>query len=154
MLRLKSRASCQCFKDNTTSCATNVTIAQPRNAPPRPNRTKAYMAKGMEDTKVVGTFVPNTNSVQDSYFMSGGFGTPNSNNRKQDTLANRDQPELSQVQSNNSLVGTLAQQGTMFKMGYMTKSQSKLEANTGSMDRLSRLKALQIAKSRSHPNDN
>jgi len=36
----------------------------------------------------------------------------------------------------------------------MTKSQSKLEANTGSMDRLGRLKALQIAKSKTHPNDN
>ena len=46
MLRLKSRASCQCFTNNTTSCAKNVTIAQPRRAPPRPNRTKAYMAKG------------------------------------------------------------------------------------------------------------
>ena len=154
MLRLKSRASCQCFIDNTAGCRKNVTIAQPREAPPRPNRTKAHMARGADDTKVVGTFVPNANSVQNSYFMSGGFGAPNSNNRKQDTLANRDQPELSQVQSNNSLVGTLAQQGTMFKMGYMTKSQSKLEANTGSMDRLGRLKALQIAKSRSHPNDN
>ena len=154
MLRLKSRSSCQCFIDNTTSCAKNVTIAQPRTAPPRPNRTKAYMAKGVDDTKVEGTFVPNANSVQNSYFLSGGFGAPNSNNRKQDTLANRDQPELSQVQSNNNLVGILAQQGTMFKMGYMTKSQSKLEANTGSMDRLGRLKALQIAKSRSHPNDN
>ena len=154
MLRLKSRSSCQCFIDNTTSCRKNVTIAQPRDAPPRPNRTKAHMSQGAEDTKVVGTFVPNSNSVQNSYFMSGGFGTPNSNNRKQDTLANRDQPELSQVQSNNNLVGTLAQQGTMFKMGYMTKSQSKLEANVGSMDRIGRLKALQIAKSRSHPNDN
>ena len=154
MLRLKSRASCQCFIDNTTSCAKNVTIAQPRTAPPRPNRTKAHMYKGVDDTKPVGTFVPNANSVQNSYFLSGGFGAPDSNNRKQDTLANRDQPELSQVQSNNSLVGTLAQQGTMFKMGYMTKSQSKLEANTGSMDRLGRLKALQIAKSKTHPNDN
>jgi len=86
--------------------------------------------------------------------MSGGYGTPNSNNRKQDTLANRDQPELSQVQSDNSLVGNMAQRGTMFKNGLMTKSQSKLEANVGAMDRLGRLKALQIAKSRSHPNDN
>ena len=154
MLRLKSRASCQCFNDNTAVCRKNVTIAQPREAPPRPNRTKAHMFQGADDTKIVGTFVPNANSVQNSYFLSGGFGAPNSNNRKQDTLANRDQPELSQVQSNNSLVGTLAQQGTMFKMGYMTKAQSKLEANTGSMDRLGRLKALQIAKSRSHPNDN
>ena len=147
MLRLKSRASCQCFTNNTTSCATNVTITQPRNAPPRPNRTKAYMAKGMEDTKVVGTFVPNTNSVQDSYFMSGGFGTPNSNNRKQDTLSNRDKSPLSAVSGNWV-------QGSAYANGYITKSQSKLEANTGSMDRLGRLKALQIAKSRSHPNDN
>ena len=147
MLRLKSRASCQCFTNNTTSCAKNVTIAQPRNAPPKPNRTKAYMAKGMEDTKVVGTFVPNTNSVQDSYFMSGGFGTPNSNNRKQDTLSNRDKLPLSAVSGNWA-------QGSAYANGYITKSQSKLEANTGSMDRLGRLKALQIAKSRSHPNDN
>ena len=154
MLRLKSRASCQCFNDNNTECAKNITIAQPRSAAPRPNRTKAHMMKGFEDTKVVGTFVPNANSVQNSFFMSGGYGAPNSNNRKQDTLANRDQPELSQVESNSNLVGNLARQGTMFKMGYMTKSQSKLEANTGSMDRLGRLKALQISKSRSHPNDN
>ena len=147
MLRLKSRASCQCFKDNTTSCAKNITIAQPRSAPPRPNRTKAHMAKGMEDTQVVGTFVPNTNSVQDSYFMSGGFGTPNSNNRKQDTLSNRDKSPLSAVNGNWV-------QGSAYANGYITKSQSKLEANTGSMDRLGRLKALQIAKSRSHPNDN
>ena len=86
--------------------------------------------------------------------MSGGYGAPNSNNRKQDTLANRDQPELSAIQQNNNLVGLFAQRGTMFKNGYMSKSQSKLQANTGSMDRLGRLKALQVAKSRSHPNDN
>ena len=147
MLRLKSRASCQCFTNISDSSGTNITIAQPRNAPPRPNRTKAYMAKGMEDTKVVGTFVPNTNSVQDSYFMSGGFGTPNSNNRKQDTLSNRDKSPLSAVSGNWV-------QGSAYANGYITKSQSKLEANTGSMDRLGRLKALQIAKSRSHPNDN
>ena len=154
MLRLKSRASCQCFTDNTTSCAKNITIAQPREAPPKPNRTKAHMDRGREDTKIVGTFVPNANSVQNSFFMSGGYGAPNSNNRKQDTLANRDQPELSAIQQNNNLVGLFAQRGTMFKNGYMSKSQSKLQANTGSMDRLGRLKALQIAKSRSHPNDN
>tara|TARA_B100001093_G_scaffold512045_1_gene581179 strand:- start:10067 stop:10534 length:468 start_codon:yes stop_codon:yes gene_type:complete len=155
MLRLKSRASCQCFTDNTTSCAKNITIAQPREAPSRPNRTKAYMAKGREDTKIVGTFVPNANSVQNNFFMSGGFGAPDSHNRKQDTLQpNRDQPELSAIQQNTNLVGLFAQRGTMFKNGYISKSQSKLQANTGSMDRLGRLKALQIAKSREHPNDN
>ena len=53
MLRLKSRASCQCFTNNTTSCAKNVTIAQPRAAPQKPNRTQAHRAKGFNDTKVV-----------------------------------------------------------------------------------------------------
>lgn len=144
MLRLKSRASCQCFTNNTTSCATNVTIAQPRNAPPRPNRTKAYMAKGMEDTKVVGTFVPNTNSVQDSYFMSGGYGSPDSHNRKQDTLGKRDKSPLSAVSGNWV-------KGSAYANGYITKSQSKLEANTGSMDRLGRLKAKSIANSKTNP---
>ena len=69
MLRLKSRASCQCFTNNTTSCAKNVTIAQPRNAPPRPNRTKAYKDKGPDDNTVVQTFVPNANSVQNNYYQ-------------------------------------------------------------------------------------
>jgi len=68
MLRLKSRASCKCFTNNTTSCAKNVTIAQPRNAPPRPNRTKAYKDKGPDDDTVVQTFVPNENSVQNNYY--------------------------------------------------------------------------------------
>ena len=154
MLRLKSRASCQCFTNNTTSCAKNVTIAQPRNAPHRPNRTKAYMAKGNEDTKVVGTFVPNSNSVQNSYFMSGGYGAPQSVNRKQRTLGLKDKLSLSSVSTNNNLVGEEARKGTMFKNGYITKSQSKLQSNTGSMDRLSRLKAVQVFKSKSHPNDN
>ena len=155
MLRLKSRASCQCFTNNTTSCAKNITIAQPRAAPHKPNRTQAHRAKGFNDTKVTGTFVPNSNSVQNNYFMSGGFGAPNSSNRKQDTLQpNRDKLELGAVLVNNNLVGPEARKGTMFRNGYITKSQSKLQANTGSMDRLGRLKALQVAKSKSHPNDN
>mgnify|MGYP003631205858 CR=1 FL=1 len=154
MLRLKSRASCQCFTNNTTSCAKNVTIAQPRAAPQKPNRTQAHRAKGFNDTKVVGTFVPNSNSVQNSYFMSGGFGAPQSVNRKQRTLGLKDKLELSSVSTNNNLVGEEARKGTMFKNGYITKSQSKLQSNTGSMDRLSRLKAVQVFKSKSHPNDN
>ena len=154
MLRLKSRASCQCFTNNTTSCAKNVTIAQPRAAPKKPNRTQAHRAKGFNDTKVVGTFVPNSNSVQNSYCMSGGFGAPQSVNRKQRTLGLKDKLELSSVSTNNNLVGEEARKGTMFKNGYITKSQSKLQSNTGSMDRLSRLKAVQVFKSKSHPNDN
>ena len=48
--------------------AKNVTIAQPRNAPPRPNRTKAYKDKGHDDDTIVQTFVPNANSVQNKYY--------------------------------------------------------------------------------------
>ena len=152
MLRLQSRASRRNFIDNTTSCAKNITIAQPRAASTNLNRSKAFRDKGPNDAKVVGTFVKNANSVQNSYFMSGGYGAPNSNNRKQDTLAKRDQPQLSDI--SGSLLSDVAKQGTMFKNGYIYKSQAKLEANTGSMDRLGRLKARAVSKSRLYPNDN
>jgi hypothetical protein len=151
MLRLQSRASRQNFINNTTSCAKNITIAQPRTAPTNLNRSKAFRDKGPNDAKIVGTFVKNANSVQNIYFMSGGYGAPNSNNRKQDTLGNRDQPQLSNI--NSSLMSVTAKQGMMFKNGYMYKSQAKLEANTGSMDRLGRLKAQAVSKSRSHRYD-
>ena len=42
-------------------------------------------------------------------------------------------------------------QGSAYANGYITKSQSKLEANTGSMDRLGRLKAKSIANSKNWP---
>ena len=123
--------------------AKGVTIAQPRNAPSRPNRTKAYKAKGSNDDEVVNTFVPNTNSVQDSHFMSGGYGSPYSHNRKQKTLS-QDKSSLSQV-------NTAWVQSSAYAKGYITKSQSKLQANTGSMDRLGRLKAKSIANSKTNP---
>jgi hypothetical protein len=153
MLKLKSRASCKCFTNNKTSCAKNVTIAQPRDAPHKPNRSQAHRSKGFNDTKLTGTFVPNSNSVQNSYFMSGGYGVPQSSNRKQHTLAKKDKLDLSSVITNSNLVGSEARKGTMFRNGYITKSQSKLQSNTGSMDRLGRLKALQVSKSKFHKND-
>ena len=80
-------------------------------------------------------------SVMNSYFNSAGYGAPDSQNRKQDTLAKQDKTQLSQV--NNTW-----QPGTAFAHGYMYKSQAKLEANAGSMDRLGRLKARAIANSK------
>ena len=145
MLRLKSRASCQCFTNNTTSCATNVTIAQPRNAPPKPNRTKAYKDKGPDDDTVVQTFVPNANSVQNKYFFSDGFGAPISHNRKQDTLT-KDKTALTPAERTS---GKNWVQGSMWANGYIGKYQSKLQANTGSMDRIARLKANAVSKSNS-----
>ena len=81
MFRYRRAKNCKaCVVNDTNSCATNITIAQPRNAPPRPNREKAI--KTEEDGIVVPTFVPNQNSVQDSYFkLSMG-------NRKVNTLLN------------------------------------------------------------------
>jgi len=151
MLRLQSKASRRNFTDNTTTCAKNITIGQPRAAPTNLNRSKAFRDQGPNDEKVVGTFVKNANSVQNSYFLSGGYGAPDSANRKQDTLG-QDQPQLSEIK--DDLVSVRAKQGTMFKNGYMSKSQSKLQANTGSMDRLGRLKARAVSNSRSHRNDN
>lgn len=144
MLRLKSKASCRCGPFNTTSCATNVTIAQPRAAPPKPNRTKAYMDKGSNDTQIEGTFVPNANSVQNNYFLSGGYGAPQSANRKQDTLGKNDKSPLSSVSGNWA-------QGSAYANGYMYRSQAKLEANVGSLDRLGRLKAQSVANSKNYP---
>ena len=148
MLRLKSRASCQCFTDNTTSCATNVTIAQPRNVPPRPNRQKAWKDTGRYaycgTPEINGvpteTFFKFPASVMNNHFYSNGYGAPNSNNRKQDTLASEAKTAISQV-------NTSWQQGSAYALGYMYRSQSKLEANVGSMDRIARLKAQAVAKS-------
>ena len=58
MFRYRRAKNCKaCVVNDTNSCATNITIAQPRNAPPRPNREKAI--KTEEDGLVVPTFVPN-----------------------------------------------------------------------------------------------
>lgn len=81
MFRYRRAKNCKaCVVNDTNSCATNITIAQPRNAPPRPNREKAI--KTEEDGLVVPTFVPNQNSVQDSYFKLA------MGNRKVNTLLN------------------------------------------------------------------
>ncbi len=52
----------------------NIGIAQPRSNPPRPNKAVA--------DKASFTF-QRANSTMNSYFTSGSFGAPNSQNRKQ-----------------------------------------------------------------------
>lgn len=138
MFRYRRAKECKaCVVNHTNSCATNITIAQPRNAPPKPNRQKAI--KTIEEGKEVATFVPNQNTVQDSYFFSGGFGHPNSSNRKLTTLSRPVKSSLSQITN-----GNIFTQGSAWANGYITKSQAHLESNLGSMDRLSRLKARAI----------
>ncbi len=67
MFRYRRAKNCKaCVVNNTNSCATNITIAQPKNAPPRPNREKAI--KTIEGGNEVITFVPNQNKDQDSNF--------------------------------------------------------------------------------------
>ena len=65
--RAKAFSCKACVVNHTNSCATNITIAQPRNAPPKPNREKAIKVQD-ENGNDVPTFVPNQNTVQDSYF--------------------------------------------------------------------------------------
>lgn len=138
MFRYRRAKSCKaCVVNHTNSCATNITIAQPRNAPPKPNRQKAI--KTIEEGKEVATFVPNQNTVQDSYFFSGGFGHPNSSNRKLTTLSRPVKSSLSQITN-----GNIFTQGSAWANGYITRSQAHLESNLGSMDRISRLKARAI----------
>ena len=66
--------------------------------------------------------------------MNMGFST---NNKLQKTL-NTDKTE----NPSNKFV-----QGSEWSNGYINKSQSKVEANTGSMDRLARLKAQAVYNS-------
>jgi len=142
MFRYRRAKQCKaCVVNHTNSCATNITIAQPRNAPPKPNRQKAI--KTIENGKEVPTFVPNQNTVQDSYFFSGGFGNPNGSNRKLATLSRPVKSSLSQIINGNKFT-----QGSAWANGYITKSQAHLESNLGSMDRISRLKARAISGDR------
>ena len=142
MFRYRRAKECKaCVVNHTNSCATNITIAQPRNAPPRPNREKAI--KEVENGKEVPTFVPNQNTSQDSYFYSAGFGNPNGSNRKLSTLSQPVKTKLS-----NIVNGNIFKQGTAWANGYITNSQANLESNTGSMGRLGRLKANAISGDR------
>lgn len=131
MFRYRRAKKCKaCVVNNTNSCATNLTIAQPRNVPPRPNREKVI--KMVENGKEVPTFVPNQNTVQDSYFYLD--------------VAKRKVLNLKDGIKDTSVTnGSIFKQGSAWSKGYITKSQSHLESNLGSMGRLARLKAAAIS---------
>ena len=131
MFRYRRAKECKaCVVNHSNSCATNITIAQPRNAPPKPNRQKAN--KTVENGKEVPTFVPNQNTVQDSYFYL------DESNRK--VLNLKENIKDSTVKN-----GNIFKQGTAWANGYITKSQANLESNLGSMGRLARIKAAAIS---------
>ena len=131
MFRYRRAKECKaCVVNHTNSCATNITITQPRSAPPRPNREKAIKKK--EGGKEVPTFVPNQNTVQDSYFYL------DESHRKVENLA-------CCVKDTTVTNGNIFKQGSSWANGYITKSQSHLESNLGSMGRLARIKAAAIS---------
>lgn len=125
----RARKYCQgahaCFEKDDTVFKKNIGITQPRDAPKRPNRTKADTSRFLYPSSVVN-----------SYFNTSNMGF-SSGNRVQKTL-NTDKTE--------NPTGTFIQ-GSAWSNGYINKSQSKLEANTGSMDRLARLKAKAVRDS-------
>ena len=131
MFRYRRAKECRaCVNNDTNSCATNITIAQPRNAPPKPNRQKAI--KTLENGKEVPTFVPNQNTVQDSYFYL--------DESKRKVLNLKENVKATKVTD-----GNIFKQGSEWANGYITKSQSHLESNLGSMGRLARIKAAAIS---------
>ncbi len=131
MFRYRRAKECRaCVKNDTNSCATNITIAQPRSAPPRPNREKAIKVE--ENGKEVATFVPNQNTVQDSYFYL------DESHRKVLNLKKN-------IKDSTVKNGNIFKHGTAWANGYITKSQANLESNLGSMGRLARIKAAAIS---------
>ena len=105
----------------------NIGIAQPRSNPPRPNKSVA--------DKASFTF-QRANSTMNSYFTSGSFGAPNSQNRKQIVY--------NQTSINSFALFSRRQK----KEGVRTTSQQQVEAQVGQMDRLARLKANAVKNSK------
>ena len=137
--RICCRTKSTCFTDTMVMFKKNVGISQPKNAPPRALRSRFH--------KGVKTINPDTHTTLDNFFVSDGFGQPNSANRKQHTfntskMEKNDTSTTPNLQTNSK---NKADQGKQkYKNGFMYKSQANVESNVGSMDRLQRLKAKQI----------
>ena len=108
----------------------NIGIAQPRSNP-------SWGATPHNRVAVTqGSFTPQkANSVMNSYFTSGTFGAPNSQNRKQIVY---NQPPVHKFSMFNR---------KQKKEGVKTTSQQQVEAQVGQMDRLARIKANAIKNS-------
>ena len=131
---------CTSFTKNLVLFKKNVSISQPREAPRRPERSRFY-----KDVKTVN---PDTNTTLDSFFVSDGFGQPGSSNRKQETF-NKNKTKLSSTFPNIQRLSKNkkdVENKQNYNQGFMYQSQANLESNVGSMDRLQRIKAVQIRK--------
>ena len=108
----------------------NIGIAQPRSNP-------SWGATPHNRVAVTqGSFTSQrTNSTMNSFFDSGSFGAPNSQNRKQ-------------IVYNKSPINSFALfSRRQKKEGVRTTSQQQVEAQVGQMDRLARIKANAVKNS-------
>ena len=112
----------------------NIGIAQPRSNP-------SWGATPHNRVAVTqGNFTfQRANSTMNSYFTSGSFGAPNSQNRKQRVY--------NQTPINSFALFSRRQK----KQGVRSTSQQNVEAQVGQMDRLARLKAHAIKSSKPNP---
>ena len=112
----------------------NIGIAQPRSNP-------SWGATPHNRVAVTqGNFTfQRANSTMNSYFTSGSFGAPNSQNRKQRVY--------NQTPINSFALFSRRQK----KHGVRSTSQQNVEAQVGQMDRLARIKAHAIKSSKPNP---
>ena len=118
--------------DNTPG--KNIGIAQPRNNP-------SWGATPHNRVAVTqGNFTfQRANSVMNSYFTSGSFGAPNSQNRKQRVYNEKPVHSFDLFSRRQK------------KHGVLTTSQQNVEAQVGQMSRLARIKAKAIKGSKPTP---
>ena len=139
---------CTSFTQNLVLFKKNVGISQPRSAHPLGAGYVVCNTERSRFYKDVKTVNPDTNTTLDSFFSSDGFGQPGSSNRKQETF-NKNKTKLSSTIPNIQNLSKNkrdVENKQKYKDGFMYQSQANLEANVGSMDRLQRIKAVQIRK--------
>ena len=130
---------------------TNVGITEPKQSCKRPlrsrfhNGVKTQLANFCTTTNII----PAYNTTLDKLYNSDGYGQPNSSNRKQKTF------NTYKLEKNNTSIKSMVAveenplnntRSQLYNKGFMVKSQSNVESNVGSMDRLHRLKAVNIKK--------
>jgi hypothetical protein len=112
----------------------NIGIAQPRSNPSWGSAPHNRVAR------TDGNFTfQRSNSVMNSYFTSGSFGAPNSQNRKQRVYNEKPVHSFDLFSRRQK------------KHGVLTTSQQNVEAQVGQMSRLARIKASAIKNSKPQP---
>ncbi len=106
----------------------NIGISQPRSNPPRPNKAKTIDATYQYP-----------NSIKNSYFNTLNFGTPTGSNRKLKAY------NTAPVTTHN-ITSNLTNQQT--QTGVTTTDKTNMQNKIGQMDRLNRIKAMAINKSK------